>query len=486
MHVVEHATEQRRLPGGDLGATHAVLVAALEFGHELPERATQALVGLARQRAALAFERSRALARERFERRQLRAFAPERVAFGDGFGPDVRQFRKRAVVVAFARREKFLGTSHDRGVETERPCEWKRERPAGRAEIEFVGGHEGRGIEAHAAVAHVRRGRREELQFRTMRGDDPARAVRQEVFDERDAERGARPRLGSARDLVDEHERTFARRLHDRPQAPQVRGKGRGVLRDRLLVADIAAHVREISDRGPLSGGELHAAVRHRHEESDQLQRDRLAAHVRPADHDEAYLVVEHERLRHGTRAEQRVAAGANIDARRIHDRRRQRVHRLRDPNAREHEIEIGQHVEVGFRALAPRTDERRQVGEDARDLVLLLDTQRAQAVVDVERVERFDEQRVPGRRRIVHHARDRVAELRLHGNHEAPVADGHDRILDRLRVAWRAQDRRAAVARLVLRVPGVAAQARERRARAVEHVAALADRAIDRGRNLR
>jgi hypothetical protein len=75
---------------------------------------------------------------------------------------------------------------------------------------------------------------------------------------------------------------------------------------------------------------------------AQQFERDGLTAHVGTADDDHSHVVVEHERLRHGALAEQRMAPGVDVDARGVHDHRGDRAHGNRDARARQHEIDFG------------------------------------------------------------------------------------------------------------------------------------------------
>ncbi len=224
----------------------------------------------------------------------------------------------------------------------------------------------------------------------------------------------------------------------------------------------------------------VHAARGHRHRQPDQLERDRLAAHVRARDDQDAHVVVELDRLRHRALVEQRVPAFEDVDDGGVDQLGRDRLHAVRDRGARGGEVELDVDAEVGFDLRRFRLHERRQLAEDARDLDVLLHAQRAHAVVRLEAFERLDEQRLPRRARVVHDALDLAGELRLHRHDVAVVAHRDDRVLNRRGVARGAHDRRGAVARVVLRLLHAAADARERRRGAVEHVAALVDRVGD------
>ena len=101
-----------------------------------------------------------------------------------------------------------------------------------------------------------------------------------------------------------------------------MRRKGRGVLDDRLFVADIATEIVKAPDRDALAGRNLQTAIGHRDEEAEHLQCDRLTAHVWTADHDEARLIVQDERLRDRAVAEKRVAPVLEFDPGCIEDAR--------------------------------------------------------------------------------------------------------------------------------------------------------------------
>ena len=107
-------------------------------------------------------------------------------------------------------------------------------------------------------------------------------------------------------------------------------------------------------------------------------------------------------------------------------------LHAVRDRRARGGEIELDVDAEIGLDLRGFRLHQRRELAEDARDLDVFLHAQRAHAVVGLEAFERFDEQRLPRRARVVHDALDLPGELRFHGHDVAPVAHRDDRVLDR------------------------------------------------------
>ena len=75
--------------------------------------------------------------------------------------------------------------------------------------------------------------------------------------------------------------------------------------------------------------------------------------------------------------------------------------------------------------------------------------------------------------------------ELSLDRNHEAPVADRDESLLNRLRVFRRAQDRGCAIARVGLRLREASPYAPQGRRSAIEHAGAFVDRVDDRAPEL-
>ena len=86
----------------------------------------------------------------------------------------------------------------------------------------------------------------------------------------------------------------------------------------------------------------------------------------------------------------------------------------------------------VSRSASALAADERRQLVEDARDLLGLGDLRLAPGVAQLDRDERLDEQRLAAARRVVDDALDPAPRLGLDGHDVAPVAERDDRLLER------------------------------------------------------
>lgn len=90
-----------------------------------------------------------------------------------------------------------------------------------------------------------------------------------------------------------------------------------------------------------------------------------------------------------------------------------------------ENDRQIGQHTVVQTQVIGEGGDRRRQLGENAVDLVLFAPVQLADAVVQLEDVQRLDKQRAARRGGVVHDALDLALVLGLDGDDETAVADG-------------------------------------------------------------
>ncbi len=253
-----------------------------------------------------------------------------------------------------------------------------------------------------------------------------------------------------------------------------------------MLVADIGENALESSDRAPRRCGKMHSAVRHQNEQAAHLERYGLATHVRAADQQHPRLVIESQRLRYGTLAEQRMSAALDRDDACILEFRRFGVLRLREPRFCVHEIEGRVDFGIALDLIGMRPDERRKLREDARDLVFLLGAQCAQTIVCVERFERLDEVRLSARARIVDDALECARELCFDRHDESPVAHGHDVVLEHGAITLRAGNGRRTFARLCARRRNAAPKSRQLGRSAIQNFAALADCVVDALRDVR
>ena len=151
-------------------------------------------------------------------------------------------------------------------------------------------------------------------------------------------ERRALERIGARSDLVEQDERHGGRGLEDRDEVSHVPREGREAHRDRLLVADVGEHPVE-DGQLDVVGGQAQAALVERRDETERLQRDGLAARVRPADHDGARLAeVEVDRHR-DVGVEQGMPRAAQDG--RVGRRRRRALPPTGQPSARQREVSL-------------------------------------------------------------------------------------------------------------------------------------------------
>ena len=201
-------------------------------------------------------------------------------------------------------------------------------------------------------------------------------------------------------------------------------------------------------------GGHVHPARGHRHRQPDQLERDGLAAHVRPRDDQDANVVVEPDRLR-APRA-RRAADAARRQSRRPRRRpapARRRACGARSPRARRRgRGRRRRRVGRDLRRFAPAPATRARPG-CARSRPLPARAARARGCSP--RGSRAARRTASARVELVSCTMPWISpgELRLDRHDEAAVAHRHDRVLDRARVARRTHDRGRAVARVVLRL---------------------------------
>ena len=143
-------------------------------------------------------------------------------------------------------------------------------------------------------------------------------------------------------------------------------------------------------------------------------------------------------------------------------------------------DIEPGEQRGVGLQRLCVCADVRGQLCQDAGDFSLFCRFKRAQAVVRLDRGQRFDVDGRPRRRFVMHDTRELHGELFAHGHDVTPGANGDDGLREHLGGARLARDRGAAIADLVMQhalLPADACRAPPRRRR---RRGPRADRGVD------
>ena len=108
-------------------------------------------------------------------------------------------------------------------------------------------------------------------------------------------------------------------------------------------------------------------------------------------------------------------------------------------------DVELGRDVDRALEIVGPAAERVGQRQQDAADLLGLLLLERDDVVVDLDRLERLEEQAGAAGRGAVHDAGNRRAVLGAHHQHVAAVAVGDDLLLQVLRRVAAAQERRRA-----------------------------------------
>ena len=278
---------------------------------------------------------------------------------------------------------------------------------AGQPDGQAVGRRQRLEVELDRGVACLRRRVGIGLQLGVVgrRRDQGARP--DEVVEKRLRQRRALGRVGAGAQLVEQDQRAGSGRLDDPGDRAQVAGERRQRLGDRLLVADVGEDVAP--DRQPAAGfgRDVEAGLVHQAQQPERAQGDGLAAGVR-AGHDQRRVAVADPDVDRDDRAGQARVAGRQQDrlgplgrlgAAGAHLGGERRLGRP--------EVELGERPERLAQGVRVGRHERRQLVEDARDLLGLGDLRLAPGVAQLDRDERLDEQGLAAPRRVVDDALD-------------------------------------------------------------------------------
>ncbi len=170
----------------------------------------------------------------------------------------------------------------------------------------------------------------------------------------------------------------------------------------------------------------------HQAEQPEGPQRDGLATGVRPGHDERGEAVAEADVDRHDTPAQTGMAGRQQDDLGSIGGLRPRPVHVGRQRRLGGPQVEPGERLERLAQGRRVGGHERRQLVEDARDLLGLGDLRLAPGVAELDRDERLDEQGLAAARRVVDDALDPRPRLGLDRHHVAPVAERDDRLLER------------------------------------------------------
>ena len=232
-------------------------------------------------------------------------------------------------------------------------------------------------------------------------------------------------------ELVQEHERALVGALEDLTRLLDERREGREVLGHGLIVADDREHVVEHGQARAFVGRHVAADLGHERLDGERLERDRLAAGVRSGDDEQRALGAELEVHRdHGAARvlpalseQERVARASKLHGASGIDRRRRRAHALGGLGSREDPVELADRAHEGVQIVEPRVDRGRQLGEDARGLVLLLARRLHEVVVGVDHLLGLDEECLAALRAVVDDSAHAAPRLGPHRQDVAAVS---------------------------------------------------------------
>ncbi len=325
----------------------------------------------------------------------------------------------------------------------------------------------------------------EPLQVAEVRRDERRRPAPDELLDHGSRERGPLGRIGARAHLVDEDEGIRVRGLDQVGEVGEVGRERREAPRDRLLVPDVGEEAGEDGEAGALAHRRDDAALGERGDEPDGLEEDALAAGVRPGDDETALALGEHEVEGHDAVAgldEQGVAAlpdhepgpAARVDLR---SRRSPRDGRAR---ARQERVEVREGRQGALEIVAAGRDGRRQLPEDPPDLPGLLALEVPEAVHELDRGRRLDEERRAGLRLVVDDAAHLPLPLPPERDDVASLPDRDRRVGDDVALGKGGEVRLQLAHDLGVSAPQPVANPLELARRGAEHGALLVDRARD------
>ena len=220
----------------------------------------------------------------------------------------------------------------------------------------------------------------------------------------------------------------------------------------------------------------------HQHEQADRAQRDRLAARVRTGDDQRPEVRAELHVDRHHPPAEAGVTGALEADLGSGGRLRADRVHLPGETCLGAPQVEPGKGVERLAEGLGLAADERRQLVEDPVDLHRLRELRLAPGVAQLHRHQRLHEQRLAAPRGVVDDPLDLAPGVGANGHHVAPVAQGHDGVLQGRAHLAGVDQLLQARAQALVGDPGRTAQAPEARRGRVQELAGRVEAALQGG----
>ncbi len=323
------------------------------------------------------------------------------------------------------------------------------------------------GSRVHDAVARAR----PLLQLAVVRRHDGQPRLAGEPFEERLRERRAFLRIRAGGDLVQQHQRPFGRRREDRDERPDVAGERREAHLDRLAVADVGEHLVEHRQRR-LGSRRAKTALMEQRRQAERLQRNRLAARVRTADHERAELTeVEIDRNRRRAVEQRMTRADESHHVGHLHFGA---VPTPRQRTAGNSEVELAHCNHERAEGLTARSDVGGELTQDPLRLFARVRRCFGELVPELDDRQRLDEYRLARSRRVVDDPRHLIARRRAHRKHRASSPLGEERFLKRVAHTGGPRDPRELVAQARVAVPQLAAQLAQLRRRLVAQVGAV------------
>ena len=263
-----------------------------------------------------------------------------------------------------------------------------------------------------------------------VRGCERQRAPRAKFLEQRDSKRGTFFRRRAGAHFVDENQRALGGHLEHRFQIQHVRGKRREVRRDGLLVADIRQHMVENRQFGAF-GRHGNRGLRRKRGEPVVLSATVLppvfgplmTITVSPPPRANVSGTALRPCGRSATSSTGLRAASRRNESPAVNSGTVQSKSRAKRARAKS-ESRCAISAAAAWSGPRSSADPLRQLFQDARDFGDFFVAQLDQTVIEIDRFERLDENRLPRGARAVHYARNGAALGSAHRNHEAVVAE--------------------------------------------------------------
>ena len=214
------------------------------------------------------------------------------------------------------------------------------------------------------------------------------------IADDSDSQRRALDRISARTQFVEQHEVALPAAVHDGHDGLHVRGERGQALLDALLVTDIGVNMLKQADFRLLVRRNMQAAGSHERQQTEGFERNRLAAGVWAGDDERVVIIADGDVDRHRLiLIEQRMARTKQLAAAAVLNKhRRTGVHVERQLGTRKDEVQRGQRIVVLLDGALVHGHARRQLREDAFDLVFLSAFEHLNLVVDFHDLLRLDE----------------------------------------------------------------------------------------------